>query len=530
MLVRSSFKPSLQTRPHLSSFEGCTTPVEATSSGNGTSGTASSSITTSSSNDWIVNCLSAAATGTPFSGQTQIANNATTSPLIGMSYKQIATGQATSTGWTLGTSAVWAYDTAAFTPATTSTNSFAYDDDGNVISTGNATETWNYRNQLTQSVTTNGTSTYAYDYLGNRVRLVENAVTTTFPTKFYSVMQGGTATTSADIFANGLLLATVGDNASGTVSSTMRYVLSDQLNDTNLVTNSSGTIVETLDYYPYGQARMDTTAGNFSGERRKFIREEFDSGSEFNYLNARFYNGAQGKFLSEDPIFLAMGSTSTAQQSVQSVLSDPQSLNSYSYASDNPVNEADPTGQCPWCLTAAVGAATAVTGQFAFDMFTNVQTSGLNIGAYHFLSGQTYFTRAIQGAVIGATGGLIGGLAGVGIAGQMAISGGLSGAVGIAGNAYLHQPITVPSVAVDTTLGAAGFGAEAEVPNAEGFEQSTIKFGLDAASNYLGSVMTELFTSPTDFNKNLPIDVPNSFTTPHYAGYYSHSNPTYNRP
>ena len=272
------------------------TPVEATSSGNGTSGTASSSITTSSSNDWIVNCLSAAATGTPFSGQTQIANNATTSPLIGMSYKQIATGQATSTGWTLGTSAVWAYDTAAFTPATTSTNSFAYDDDGNVISTGNATETWNYRNQLTQSVTTNGTSTYAYDYLGNRVRLVENAVTTTFPTKFYSVMQGGTATTSADIFANGLLLATVGDNASGTVSSTMRYVLSDQLNDTNLVTNSSGTIVETLDYYPYGQARMDTTAGNFSGERRKFIREEFDSGSEFNYLNARFYNGAQGKF------------------------------------------------------------------------------------------------------------------------------------------------------------------------------------------------------------------------------------------
>ena len=154
-------------------------------------------------------------------------------------------------------------------------------------------------------------------------------------------------------------------------------------------------------------------------------------------------------------------------------------------------------------MTAAVGAATAVTGQFAFDMFTNVQTSGLNIGAYHFLSGQTYFTRAIQGAVIGATGGLIGGLAGVGIAGQMAISGGLSGAVGIAGNAYLHQPITVPSVAVDTTLGAAGFGAEAEVPNAEGFEQSTIKFGLDAASNYLGSVMTELFTSPTDFNKNL---------------------------
>ncbi len=540
---------------------------------------------------------------------------------------------------TSGPAGTYAYSSSGYVDSDAVTSiastTFAYDNDGNFLSSGNATNTWNYRNQLTQSVNGSGSSTYAYDYQGNRVKLVQGTATTVFPTKFYNVMLGGAATSTEHIFANGLLLATVinatstgggtsaitldatstgtatakslatstitvgsgsnelliisiangntaatttavtvdgvaatpvvlsrstnrnsslwyvkglsagahaisstysGSNqislaaasffgvsqtspidatstlaiTSSTVSSTLttsvpgdliidaldsavnqtstaigpnqayimknlfetnnignasyqiatssgaktesyrmsasvafsfsvaafkaatssggtatssaiRYALGDVLNNSNVVTDASGTIVETLDYYPYGQPRMDTTVGNFSGEKRKFIREEYDSGSGLNYLNARFYNGSQGDFLSEDPIFLSMGSVSTTQQSVQSALSDPQSLNSYSYASDNPVSESDPTGKCPWCITAAIGAATAVTGQFAFDMFTNVQTSGLNVGAYRFSSPETYFTRAVQGAIIGGTGGLIGGLAGVGIAGQMAI-------------------------------------------------------------------------------------------------------------
>jgi hypothetical protein len=41
--------------------------------------------------------------------------------------------------------------------------------------------------------------------------------------------------------------------------------------------------------------------------------------------------------LSEDPVFLGDPS--------QQLLSDPQSLNSYSYANDNPVVKEDPTGR-----------------------------------------------------------------------------------------------------------------------------------------------------------------------------------------
>ena len=54
------------------------------------------------------------------------------------------------------------------------------------------------------------------------------------------------------------------------------------------------------------------------------------------FLNARYYNSAQGQFLSEDPVFLG----SPAKQN----LANPQSLNSYSYANDNPINLSDPNG------------------------------------------------------------------------------------------------------------------------------------------------------------------------------------------
>jgi RHS repeat-associated protein len=55
------------------------------------------------------------------------------------------------------------------------------------------------------------------------------------------------------------------------------------------------------------------------------------------FLNARYYNSAQGQFLSEDPVFLG--------DPKSQVLTDPQSLNSYSYANDNPIVKSDPTGR-----------------------------------------------------------------------------------------------------------------------------------------------------------------------------------------
>jgi RHS repeat-associated protein len=62
-----------------------------------------------------------------------------------------------------------------------------------------------------------------------------------------------------------------------------------------------------------------------------------DTATGLSYLNARYYNGTQGQFISQDPVFLA----SPPQQNLQ----DPQSLNAYSYSQDNPITQEDPLGK-----------------------------------------------------------------------------------------------------------------------------------------------------------------------------------------
>ena len=90
--------------------------------------------------------------------------------------------------------------------------------------------------------------------------------------------------------------------ASATASTT--YLHPDHLGGTNVTTDEDGEVTQTLDYYPYGSQRI--TSGSFS-EQRRFIGEEYDGDTEFSYLNARYYQGSRGQFMSQDPVFLGIG-------------------------------------------------------------------------------------------------------------------------------------------------------------------------------------------------------------------------------
>jgi RHS repeat-associated protein len=104
---------------------------------------------------------------------------------------------------------------------------------------------------------------------------------------------------------------------------------------TNPATYESESVVEALDYYPFGGMRVDTKT-NYGGVRNKYAGTVYDALSGLNYMQARYQNSARGQFISEDPVFLGDPS--------QQNLKDPQSLNSYSYASDNPIVKTDPAG------------------------------------------------------------------------------------------------------------------------------------------------------------------------------------------
>jgi RHS repeat-associated protein len=79
---------------------------------------------------------------------------------------------------------------------------------------------------------------------------------------------------------------------------------------------------------------------NFGGRNRV----EIDAGVVPALLNARYYESTRGQFISQDPVFWEIG----LSQDGKNALSNPQALNSYGYASDNPITNKDPSGRFWW--------------------------------------------------------------------------------------------------------------------------------------------------------------------------------------
>jgi RHS repeat-associated protein len=245
-----------------------------------------------------------------------------------------------------------------------STSTFVYDNDGNVAqkTTDGTTTTyaWDYANRLIAlGVAGQGTTTFGYDYAGTRVyQIIPGVSTTTYPWKYFSVASttksGTNFSTSTEYVFNGdTLLSTIDQgfkNGAATGTPITHFIHPDHLGSTNIVTDASGTVVETLDYFPYGATRVSSGQNATS---RQFIGQ-FTDPSTLSYLNARYYNSSQGQFLSQDAMFLV-------GQPKQQRLQDPQSLNSYSYSEDNPVTRSDPYGR--WAIPPGVSV-----GVFPFSI------------------------------------------------------------------------------------------------------------------------------------------------------------------
>ena len=177
-----------------------------------------------------------------------------------------------------------------------STSTYAYDNDGNLIQkTTDGTTTsfqYDYANRLIALGVNGATTTYSYDAFGNRVLETGTSTTYIFPFKWYSVASstGSGAkysTTTSYVFNGDALVSTIDQQlASGvaTGSAQTRFIHPDHLGSTNIVTDASGTVVQTLDYYPYGSTRI--TSGQ-NAEGRQYIGQ-FSDPSSLLYLQARY--------------------------------------------------------------------------------------------------------------------------------------------------------------------------------------------------------------------------------------------------
>jgi len=206
---------------------------------------------------------------------------------------------------------------------------YTYDNAGNLTDDQTWTHTYNYNNRLIESDDGATNVTYAYDSTGQRVLQDNGTITTTYPTKYFNT--DGVNISKSIFLPNGSIVATVSGSDASVV---INYIHADHLSGVNVATDENNTISELIDYYPFGNIRIDDqTATN---TQRKYIGQEYDADTDLNYLNARYYDANRGQFTSQDPVFWMI---------LTDLLVDPQQLNSYSYARNNPLIYVDRNGE-----------------------------------------------------------------------------------------------------------------------------------------------------------------------------------------
>src|SRR5439155_2321375 len=109
------------------------------------------------------------------------------------------------------------------------------------------------------------------------------------------------------------------------------YYHTDHLGSTSVITDANGAQVQSLTYYPYGGTRTNTPSGSPAVDvPYKYTGKELDTSTGLYFYEARYYDPGLGKFISADTIVPNSH--------------NPQDLNRYTYALNNPFLYTDPTG------------------------------------------------------------------------------------------------------------------------------------------------------------------------------------------
>ncbi|XP_074649459.1 uncharacterized protein LOC141904717 [Tubulanus polymorphus] len=307
-------------------------------------------------------------------------------------------------------------------------NSYAYDDNGNVIRKNMQTVGWTSFNMPEKFETSSQVVNFKYD--PDRSRYVkstfdhhtENEKKTYYLGKVYEVTENDQGDEHKYfVYANNKL---VGIETVINSNTNMRYVHLDHVGSVDTITGESGQVLLRKRYNVFGKPQpfkdwaferssVSYSAASFSGIKRDFTGQERIDELQLIHMNGRVYDPEVGRFLSPDP-------------HVQDPY-DTQSFNRYSYAKNNPLRYNDPSGFffkkigrffkkvfTPRVIIAVV--ASAVTFGAATPW-----AAGLAVSA-----GLTGASAAVAtGAIAGATAGFVGGTIATG-----SVKGGLQGALG----------------------------------------------------------------------------------------------------
>lgn len=223
------------------------------------------------------------------------------------------------------------------------TPGFNYDAAGN--QTGNATgQTLIYdaAGRLAKVKDASGTTIVTYSYGSTNQRLISQQGDESSVQKTYYVWNGDAviseygvsgASSSAPewmknyIYFGSRLLATQARDANA--GEIVQYHHPDRLG-TRLVTNAADGSYFVQETMPFGTFLPSESSGETN---QRFTSYDHSATTGLDYATNRFYDSRQGRFTQADPLGLRAAN-----------LTDPQSLNMYSYSGNDPINRVDPNG------------------------------------------------------------------------------------------------------------------------------------------------------------------------------------------
>lgn len=167
-------------------------------------------------------------------------------------------------------------------------------------------------------------SEYMYDYEGQRVMKIDYTqgcpVKTFYIGNFVQVEECDGTTHNTTYYRDEVGVIASEDEEGVT------FYYPDHLG--NPVISEKNGVVKRSEFLPFG------TQLSGPKDRYGFTSQEYDPESELQYFNARYYSPSLMRFTQPDTVIADVY--------------DPQSLNRYAYARNNPVRYVDPSGNTPW--------------------------------------------------------------------------------------------------------------------------------------------------------------------------------------